>query len=217
MGHRKRKLRKPDKRGRIPADVGWRLNGKGKWVQHTFYLGADENEAKRRLMRLDEFWDRIDYLHNVIQYPDELSKPDKPTWTKFTLGIALQLAAGELQIPVERGTSDPDGYATKLHALSRQYPSINFVPSDEDAYTKGADSARDHEFDEATQLWKSQIVPLGRCLTFQGRSHSHAQSCPTRSSPLQSTHWQKYSRNPSQHTPGRQAILVVHLVTKPVV
>ncbi len=142
MGQRKRKLRSPDKRGRIPADVGWKQNDKGKWVQHTFYLGTDENEAKRRLMRLDEFWGRIEYLHNSTKYPDELSKPEKPTWTKFTLGIALQLAAGELQIPVERGTSDPDGYATKLHALSRQYPSINFVPSDEDAYTSGADSAR---------------------------------------------------------------------------
>ncbi|QGJ70854.1 Resolvase helix-turn-helix domain protein [Planctomycetales bacterium 10988] len=147
MGQRKRKLRKPDKRGRIPADVGWKQNDRGKWVQHTFYLGSDENEAKRRLMRLDEFWDRIEYQHNITQYPDELPKPEKPTWTQFTLGIALQLAAGELQIPVERGTSDPDGYATKIHALSRKYPSINFVPSDEDAYSDGAASARDRAND----------------------------------------------------------------------
>lgn len=143
MGQRKRKLRKPDKRGRVPADVGWKQNDKGKWVQHTFYLGTDESEANRRLMRLDEFWDRIEYLYNTTQYPDELPKPEKPTWTQFTLGIALRLAAGELQIPVERGTSDPDGYATKIHTLSRMYPSINFVPADEDAYSDGAAYARD--------------------------------------------------------------------------
>lgn len=157
MGQRKRTLRNPDKRGRIPADVGWKQNDKGKWVQHTFYLGADPNEAERRLMRLDEFWDRIEYLHNVTQYPDELTKPEKPTWTKFTLGIALRLAAGELQIPVERGTSDPDGYATKIHALSRKYPSINFVAADEDAYSEGASSARDRANERMeTARWIAQ-------------------------------------------------------------
>src|SRR5690606_4630007 len=45
VGQRKRKLRNPDKRGRIPADVGWKQNDKGKWVQHTFYLGTDPKEA----------------------------------------------------------------------------------------------------------------------------------------------------------------------------
>lgn len=157
MGQRKRKLRSPDKRGRIPADVGWKLNDKGKWVQHTFYLGDDEKEAERRLMRLDEFWDRIEYNHNTLQYPAELPKPEKPTWTKFTLGVALQLAAGALQIPVERGTADPDGYATKIHALSRTYPSINFVPADEQAYTEGSASARGraHERME-TARWIAQ-------------------------------------------------------------
>lgn len=67
MGQRKRKLRKPDARGRRPVDVGWKVNQQGKWVQHTFYLPEGESEAERRMMRLDEFWDRIEYIHSITQ------------------------------------------------------------------------------------------------------------------------------------------------------
>lgn len=118
-----------DSQGQYPRQIGWKQDGDGKFVQHKFRLGNDRKEAERREGRLQELWQHIESTNTSAH---------RPVWNDLTLRIAKQIARGEIQIAIERGTNSPEVYARYLHRLQRAYPMVSIVAEDEAAYVEGA-------------------------------------------------------------------------------
>jgi len=158
MTKRKQDEWQPDKRGRYPLRVGYSIKDDGKPVyesledgkidRHMFYFGTDLAKARARLMRVEELWAHVVDLHNQPPEGDGLLSIDtrgkrEPVWNWESLWIAKQLAAGKVQIEVERHAGqDEYVYALRIHQLASKYPCIVFVPEDREAHDAGAEVIR---------------------------------------------------------------------------
>lgn len=127
---------KRNSRGWFPKEVGYLDRAKRK--QPKFNLGTDEAEAKRRLTRIQELFDDCQRATGV------------PIWTSFGLNAAKLLARGIYEIPfhldaetqrvIQGDESLEDicaNYVQMLRVEQARYPSIQIVPTDDDAYAYG--------------------------------------------------------------------------------
>lgn len=85
-------------------------------------------DAQRRNALIEQIWEDIERTQ------------DDPLWNDLTVEIAKRLGKGKLQQVVERLPNDDNGeYANRINQLALQYPSIKFVPADQDDYEDGQD------------------------------------------------------------------------------
>lgn len=164
MTKRKKDDWQTDARGRYSRRVGMSYKDHGKPVslnslgdrkpdRHMFHFGTDLAKARARLMRVEELWAHVVDL--CSQPPEDAYRPltvesDKrvPVWGG-ALWIAKELAAGKVQVVVERYDGETEGsYATKIHQLASTYPCVVFVPEAQEAFNAGTDFMRraaDHQ------------------------------------------------------------------------
>ena len=101
-----------DQQGQIPRQLGWKLNGAGKRVQHKFRLGSDPKEAARREQRLCEFWELVERHADGPAY-----------WDDFTLNTAKSIAKGIIPIPVFRLEDESElEYANRVKRIQLDFP-----------------------------------------------------------------------------------------------
>jgi hypothetical protein len=60
MATRAASLSKPDREGQYARQLGWKVNGRGKRVQHKFRLGSDKSAAAVREALLRRVWDIVE-------------------------------------------------------------------------------------------------------------------------------------------------------------
>ncbi|EMI41642.1 hypothetical protein [Rhodopirellula sp. SWK7] len=132
---RNTKLKK-NSRGWFPKEVGFLDRAKRK--QPKFNLGKDEKEAAKRLARIQELFDDCQRYTGL------------PIWTTFGLYAAKLLARGVYQIPLPFDRDEQEivhdqesledicaNYVQMIRAEQACYPSIQIVPTDDDAYAYG--------------------------------------------------------------------------------
>lgn len=133
---------KPDDRGRYRRMVGWK-EVDGKRVQQPFYFGNDKDQAKSRYLHVKGLWS---YLVQKNQEPsDTFGFPStreqeyrEYVWTEESLCVARELAAGKVQIVVDRSHHElPEAYCFRLQRLAKKYPMVYFVPDDQNTYSEG--------------------------------------------------------------------------------
>lgn len=116
------------KDGQIWINVGWKLTKSGKRSQPKFCLGESLKDAERRNARIEQLWEDIERVES------------DPLWDDFTTEIAKSLGKGELQHVVEQlPTEDHGDYANRINRLALRYPSVKFVPGDQNEYDDGHD------------------------------------------------------------------------------
>lgn len=134
----------PDERGRYRRKVGWWEAKPGTKKLYKFDLGTNKDQACGRLIRLKELWSRVeDLCLHPPEKPDNLGivcpgQPKEPKWDGESLWIAKELAAGKVQIIVERSIHwDAYPYFRIVKKLADTYPFLHFVPEDWEAYNEG--------------------------------------------------------------------------------
>lgn len=124
----RKKSLKADRNGQFWVNVGWKLTKSGKRSQAKVCLGVSKKDAERRTTRIEQLWEDIE------------KRLSDPLWDDLTFEIAKNLGKGELQQVLAREDDEDDGdYANRINLLSQQYPSIKFVPEDQDGYESGQD------------------------------------------------------------------------------
>ncbi len=93
-----------DGRGNFQRDIGWKLSGSGKPVQHRFYFGVKPAPAQIRCLQVLECWDAVESRWSKM-FP--ATRPERPLWDKLTLDIAKAVAAGQEELSI-----DPSEYIT---------------------------------------------------------------------------------------------------------
>jgi hypothetical protein len=150
-----------DARGRYPRRVGYSIKDNESRDRHTFHFGTDLAKARARLMRVEELWAHVVELRN--QPPEDpirsfldSSEKREPVWGG-ALWIAKQVAAGKVQIVVERYDGENDhAYAVKINQLASTYPCVVFVPDDREAYDAVADLMHRSVNHQLRQIHKQQ-------------------------------------------------------------
>jgi tRNA(Ser,Leu) C12 N-acetylase TAN1 len=187
MTKRKASDWQPDARGRYSRRVGMSFKDQDKPVsltsleerkseRHMFHFGTDLPKARARLMRVEELWAHVVDLCN--RPPEEhdmqalfLPEPKRePVWGG-ALWIAKQLAAGKVQMVVERYDRESDhAYAAKINHLASTYPCIVFVPEDREAHEAGANfmrSVADHQLRRIQKL-NPNVLPTTSASLHEG-------------------------------------------------
>ena len=124
----RKKSLNPGKDGQIWINIGWKLTKSGKRSQPKFCLGESLKDAERRNARIEQLWEDVERIEH------------DPLWDDLTTEIAKSLGKGELQHVVEQLPSEDHGdYATRINRLALRYPSVKFVPADQDEYDAGQD------------------------------------------------------------------------------
>ncbi len=188
-----------DERGRYCRKVGWWTDRQRKRKQYPFHFGTDKAQACARLVRVMELWARIVDRHSQ---PQELGAGGlplvadgdrrEPTWNGDALWIARQLAAGTVQVVVERGSLRDEAYALRLHHLAKDYPFVQFVPEDQGSYTDGSQFLK-----KARQSQLEKMPPLvGDNLTTEITENLHA------ALDAYATHIEKTDLEPGPDGPG---------------
>lgn len=131
MATRRRTAWKPDHSGQYPKQIGWKLSGSGKRVQHKFRLGSHQREAERREARLRNLWDVIERRVSDFQF-------DGPLWSELTLDWAKQIAGGVYppRIAIEPGELARD-YAHRVLALRHAFTGFPLDPADVSTFEIG--------------------------------------------------------------------------------
>lgn len=134
----------PDERGRYRRKVGWWEPKPGARKLYKFDFGTNKDQASGRFIRVKELWARVEELaQNPPEKPDSMgivyeAEPKEPLWDGESLWIAKQLAAGKVQIVVERASPwDEFTYFQFIRRLAEKYPFIHFVPENWEAYNEG--------------------------------------------------------------------------------
>ncbi len=135
MATRAATLSKPDREGQYARQLGWKLNARGKRVQHKFRLGSDKSAAELREALLRRVWETVEKHAGV----------DDPVWSNAALEIANQVAKGTGMIRVSSdGPSEaPHIYRRRLQVLQDRYSFLRLAPADERLFKQGLN---DHEF-----------------------------------------------------------------------
>ncbi|MCY2987526.1 MAG: hypothetical protein NTY19_06640 [Planctomycetota bacterium] len=134
-----------DERGRYRRKVGWWIDDHGTRKQYPFHFGTNKDQACARYMRVKELWASVEEKSKPLplgegEFRWQPEEPKEPAWNTQTLGLARQLAAGRVQIVVERSTTElPQPYCQKIQHLAREYPFLHFVPDDPEAFSAGSD------------------------------------------------------------------------------
>ena len=156
MATRTGRLSRPDAQGQYVRQIGWKLNDKGRRVQHKFRLGSDKLEAQRRDDRLRQLWQQIE---------KEAGDADA-LWDALTLGIAKHVANGMDRILLDplQNEEKPAAYTRRLQAIQDRFPFLRFSPSDEKRYAQGiGEKAYDRRdivlFDTPSERYWSQWDP----------------------------------------------------------
>jgi len=134
----------PDERGRYRRKVGWWEPKPGARKLYKFDFGSNKDQASGRFIRVKELWARVEELaQNPPEKPDSMgivyeAEAKEPLWDGESLWIAKQLAAGNVQIVVERASPwDESTYFQFIRRLAEKYPFVHFVPENWDAYNEG--------------------------------------------------------------------------------
>jgi hypothetical protein len=134
MATRAASLSKPDREGQYARQLGWKVNGRGKRVQHKFRLGSDKSAATVREALLRRVWDIVE-RHAGTQ---------DPVWTNVTLEIANQVAKGAdlVRVSTDGANEAPHIYRRRLQILQDRYSFLRLAPTDELRFKQGL---TDHE------------------------------------------------------------------------
>ena len=151
---RKRQL-KPDSKGRYRPYVGWKLGDDGTRRQHRFNLGGDRKEAERRYARIQALYDddcrlsakaSLEAQQRATAEGLHFYGPSPGCWSPRAFQYAQQIADGATAIEMSldpwcTGTVDPRSIVELQQGIEharRDYPSLDFVPSDPAAYDASA-------------------------------------------------------------------------------
>lgn len=164
----------PDARGRYRRKVGWWNNEAGQRKQYPFTFGKNKDQAKARLARVRELWAEVEKQHaepkKQVGFPPMLAVPNEDKaaaiWANDTLYIAMNLAAGNVQISIGAipGLNDYV-YAQRLQELAKKFPFIRFVADEPDRYENGAtflSDAANHQLAELERRYPEATEPYTR-------------------------------------------------------
>jgi hypothetical protein len=82
-------------KGLFVRNLGWKMTPDGKYVQHKFYLGRDEQRAQYANLRLEQLWEQACKRWSR-ENARELQPLSQPMWNETTLEIAEAIRNGEL-------------------------------------------------------------------------------------------------------------------------
>ena len=111
-------------------------------------LGPARIRRAHRLMRVKELWSLVEERCQLPPdpQPDNMGvvgprqEPKEPAWDAESLWLARELAAGRVQILVGRSLHElPEAYSVRVQALAGKYPTLHFVPEDQQAFSEGTD------------------------------------------------------------------------------
>ena len=120
----------------------------GNGEQYPFHFGVSKDQACARLMRVKELWSLVEERcqQPPEPQPDNMGvvwprqQPKEPAWDAESLWLARELAAGRVQILVGRSLHElPVAYGIRIQELARKYPTLHFVPEDQQAFSEGTD------------------------------------------------------------------------------
>src|SRR5260370_22889198 len=84
-----------DGRGNYQRDIGWEEKASGKIGQHRFYLGTNQTVAQIRCLNVLRCWDAVEARWSKSKVGE------RPLWDKLTVAIALAVAGGQEEFPLE--------------------------------------------------------------------------------------------------------------------
>ena len=154
---RKRQLA-GDVKGRFRPHVGWYIAEDGERRQKRFNLGTDRREAERRYHR----------IHDL--YSDDTRESGNDCWSLRALRFAEQIAAGIAVIQIPPPPPEDKGalveYQQGIEHFRQYYPSLDFMPSDPNAYQQSATINARYVSDRLAEL-EAQLKRMGALIAEQ--------------------------------------------------